>query len=102
MQSPDDAVFGYDFSEGYTSLERSQAQSEAGEEEDEDSGPLERWLDTRRQSRRQRQEQLEAEEDERVDEILARVHERGIESLSDEERMLLQRVSRRYRTRDHS
>lgn len=102
MHAADDEVFGYDFSEGYTSLERSHSRTDEGEEAEEDSGPLERWLDTRRQTRRQRQQQLEAEEDERVDEILARVHEGGIESLTDEERVLLQRVSRRYRTRDPS
>ena len=92
----DNEFFGYDFSEGYTSLERSAAVTEETHDED---GPLERWLDTRRHARRVRQQQLEAEEDQRVDEILARVHHQGLEALSEEERQLLHRVSMRYRTR---
>jgi Zn-dependent protease len=95
----DDSLFGYDFSQGYTSLARSEQQEEAA---DDDSGPLERWLDTRREARRQRQEQIEAEEDALVDEILARVHERGMHSLSLEERSLLERAAARYRTREES
>lgn len=93
---PEDDLFGYDFSQGYTSLERGNARVDELEDE---GGPLERWLDTRREARRERQEQLEAEEDERVDEILARVHQHGLEGLTDEERVLLQRVSMRYRSR---
>jgi hypothetical protein len=34
-----------------------------------------------------------------VDEILARLHEHGLSSLSAEDRSLLERVSRRYRSR---
>lgn len=41
----------------------------------------------------------EAEEDRRVDAILARLHERGLAQLSAEERALLDRVSARYRQR---
>jgi Zn-dependent protease len=95
----DDSLFGYDFSQGYTSLARSEQPPEGG---DEDSGPLERWLDTRREARRAKQEQIEAEEDALVDEILARVHERGMHSLSLEERSLLERAAARYRTRENS
>jgi Zn-dependent protease len=95
-RAPDDELFGYDFSQGYTSLERSHARVDEAEA---DEGPLERWLETRREQRRERQEQLEAEEDARVDEILARVHQHGLGGLSPEERMLLNRVSMRYRTR---
>lgn len=95
----DDSLFGYDFSQGYTSLARSEQHQEAG---DDDSGPLERWLDTRREARRAKQEQIEAEEDALVDEILARVHERGMHSLSLEERSLLERAAARYRTRENS
>ena len=92
----DDELFGYDFSQGYTSLERSHARVEEAEEQ---NGPLERWLETRREARQDRQHQLEAEEDKLVDEILARVHQHGLQGLSDDERALLERVSMRYRTR---
>ena len=43
--------------------------------------------------------ELEAEDEKRVDEILARLHERGMRSLSPEDRALLERVSQRYRSR---
>ncbi len=92
----EEELFGYDFSQGYTSLERSDARIDEPEDE---NGPLERWLDTRREARRQRQAQLEAEEEQQVDEILARVHQHGLEGVTEEERMILQRVSMRYRTR---
>lgn len=96
----DEGPFGYDFSQGYTSLHRS-SERQLDEPAEPDASPLERWLDAHRRARQQRQEQLEAEEDALVDEILARVHEEGIASLTLEERALLQRVSMRYRTRMH-
>ena len=94
-RSTEDELFGYDFSQGYTSLERSHARVD----EADDDGPLERWLETRKQQRLEHQQELEAEEDALVDEILARVHENGLSDLSPEERMLLDRASERYRTR---
>ena len=91
--SGEDQLFGYDFSEGFTSLERtSQSQTEV-------VGPFRRWLDERRQARLQQQRELEEEEERRVDEILSRLHKHGMESLSGEERSLLERVSQRYRQR---
>jgi len=91
----EDELFGYDFSQGYTSLERS---TEARPVETR-SGLLARWLRDRRESRRRRQQQLESEEDGRVDEILARLHKDGIQRLSDQDRQLLRRVAARYRSR---
>jgi Zn-dependent protease len=96
LGSLEDELFGYDFSQGYSSLERSDARVDEAEEE---NGPLERWLETRREQRRERQQSLEAEEDQRVDDILARVHKTGLQDLTAEERALLERVSTRYRTR---
>jgi hypothetical protein len=89
----DDSSFGYDFSQGYTSLERSNRPPT------ESAGPFRRWLEERRQARLQHQRDLEEEEERQVDEILGRLHEFGMESLSGEERSLLQRVSQRYRHR---
>jgi Zn-dependent protease len=90
----EDELFGYDFSQGYTSLERS---SQRGEPR---ASPFADWLERRRATKLQRQRELEEEEERRADEILARLHEKGMESLSDEERMLLKRVSARYRQRN--
>ena len=64
-------------------------------------GTLRRWLDHRRQAKMRRLREIEVEEERRVDEILARLHHEGIQSLSDEERALLQRVSHRYRQRNN-
>jgi Zn-dependent protease len=89
----DDAMFGYDFSQGYTSLERAAASHKAS------PGLLRRYLDERRANRLRRQQQIEADEERRVDDVLARLHESGLQTLSDEDRALLDRVSARYRNR---
>jgi Zn-dependent protease len=90
----EDTSFGYDFSQGYTSLERS---APGGSESE--PGPVQRWLDERREARAERQRQIEADEERRVDDILARLHEAGLDHLSAEDRALLDRVSARYRNR---
>lgn len=90
----DDALFGYDFSQGYTSLEKTTQPRKPP------PGPVKKWLDDRRARRLQRQQQLEAEEERRVDDVLVRLHELGMHGLSAEERELLNRVSARYRNRN--
>jgi Zn-dependent protease len=56
-----------------------------------------RWLERRREAKQRQQRELEARDDLLMDEVLDRVHKYGLESLSEEERALLQRVARRYR-----
>lgn len=63
------------------------------------SGPLSRWLNRRRLARLQRQQINEQEEEQRVDEILSRLHASGMQALSKEDKALLNRVSIRYRNR---
>jgi Zn-dependent protease len=92
----DDALFGYDFSQGYTSLERSFEEPK----QKPPSGPVRQWIESRREARAERQQQIEKDEDRRVDEVLARLHEYGRDALSDEDRALLDRVSARYRNRE--
>jgi Zn-dependent protease len=89
----DGDLLGYDFSQGYTSLER------PGEGIRREPGPLRRWLKQRREQKQRRIRQIEEEEERRVDEVLARVKDVGLDALSPEERALLQRVSARYRDR---
>ncbi|HET6882742.1 MAG TPA: site-2 protease family protein [Pirellulales bacterium] len=89
----DDALFGYDFSQGYTSLEKAAPSRKPA------MSPVRKWLDDRRTRRLERQRQLEAEEERRVDEVLARLHDLGMHGLSEDERALLNRVSARYRSR---
>ena len=88
---------GYDFSQGYTSLEWSETAATATK-----ANPLTRWLEENRRQREQRQQAEEEAEDLRVDDILARLHEVGMENLPPDERALLQRVSARYRSRERS
>jgi Zn-dependent protease len=60
---------------------------------------FQRWLARRKAARQRRQRLLEEEEEWRADDILARVHQFGIDSLSAEDRAILHRVSMRYRNR---
>jgi Zn-dependent protease len=89
----EEGPFGYDFSQGYTSLER------AFDQPRPESSPMRRWLAERREARQLRQRQIEADEEQRVDDILARLHICGLQGLSPEDRALLDRVSARYRSR---
>ena len=65
------------------------------------SGPglIQTWLHERRQKRLRRQREVEENDDRRLDEVLARMHELGRDALSEEDRALLVRVSARYRNR---
>jgi hypothetical protein len=92
--SLDDGTFGYDFSQGYTSLERSLDSSLKAR-----PGPLRKWIERRRQAKARQQREIEVEDDRRVDAVLARLHEMGMHAMSDEDRALLKRVSARYRNR---
>jgi hypothetical protein len=85
---------GYDFSQGYTSLEQA-----ADTPRRRERNFIQRWLDKRRDVKRRRTREVEEEEERRVDEILARVKDVGLEALAPDERALLQRVSQRYRNR---
>jgi Zn-dependent protease len=91
----EDGPFGYDFSQGYTSLER-----------DQPAAPprprlswWQRWLRNRSARKRQRQiEQREADE-RRLDELLEKIQREGKAALTDEEHRFMKRVSDRYRNR---
>ena len=90
----EDGVFGYDFSEGYTSLENSAAKVRPYKE-----SALRRWRRRRSDLRRQRRMIREAAEERRMDEILDKLHREGRASLTEEEHRFLVRVSTRYRNR---
>lgn len=96
-EEADGELFGYDFSKGYTSLDVAADEPAASAR-----GPIAEWLHRQREKKRRRQQAVEADEDRRVDEILARLHEIGMENLSPEERALLNRASARYRSRERS
>jgi stage IV sporulation protein FB len=94
----EDELFSYDFSQGYTSLERhfDRPRRDGG------AGALRRWLAHRQEARLRKQKMIEEEEERRVDEILMRLHEGGMPGLSSKDRALLDRVSARYRNRQGS
>ena len=97
-ESFDESFMGYDFSEGYTSLERS-APVETAEVR---LSLFQRWMARRRQLREQRQRQKAEEAERELDFLLAKVHTYGINSLSDSERRILKRASARYKGRTKS
>lgn len=94
----EDSLFGYDFSQGYTSLEK-----------DEEAQPpppprkkqnfLKRWLQRRAARKREQEQQQRIADDRRMDELLEKIQRHGKESLTDEEQRFLKRVSDRYRNR---
>ncbi|MGP0067192.1 MAG: metalloprotease [Isosphaeraceae bacterium] len=90
----DDGMFGYDFSEGYTSLESGSAKVRPHRE-----SALKRWRRRRSELRRERRMAREIAEERRMDEILEKIHREGRGALSDEENRFLVRVSARYRNR---
>jgi Zn-dependent protease len=92
----EEGVFGYDFSQGYTSLER---------DRDRETAPAkprlnwwQRWMQRRAARRLAREQEQRAAEEKRLDELLDKVHREGRASLTDEEARFLKRVSDRYRS----
>lgn len=81
--------FGYDFSEGYTSLEKSMSSAHLRSHASL-SARVRGWIQERR---RRRGEFLEVE----LDRILAKIHDHGIASLSRIERKILSQASRKRR-----
>ena len=91
----DDSLFGYDFSDGYTSLAKTSPKAK-----ERRPSFWTRWW-RRRQRAKQLREQAEQQERERqVDEILAKLHREGMAALTDQERRFLTRASQKYRSRN--
>jgi len=88
----DDSFMGYDFSQGYTSLERSREAPRVHR-----PGFFERWRARRRAEKLRRAQLRDEQEQQQLDALLAKVHASGIESLSDAERRKLHRASTRLR-----
>ena len=90
----DESFMGYDFSQGYTSLERS-----VPVETEIRPSLFQRWLARRRACREERQRARALEAERELDFLLAKVHTYGINSLTDSERRTLKRASTRYKGR---
>ncbi|HUQ71275.1 MAG TPA: site-2 protease family protein [Planctomycetaceae bacterium] len=94
-ESYDDSFLGYDFSQGYTSLERSERSSRKSTQ----PGWWERWREDRR-SKRQAREAAEREAlEQQLDLLLAKVHEQGMDALTNAERRQLKQASESLRGR---
>lgn len=93
--SYDDSFMGYDFSQGYTSLERGEPQSKQRR-----AGFFKRWKEKRKEERKRRIQEMDAVVQQQLDVLLQKVHSSGIESLTDEERRQLKRASAHLREKD--
>lgn len=91
----EDSFLGYDFSQGYTSLERTS----------DDPRPAasvswwQRWQQRRRQQRAEREHARLIDLEQQLDILLAKVHESGLESLTSAERRRLREASEALRDR---
>lgn len=88
-QSEQQSNAEYDFSQGYTSLER--------EEPPPKPKPpptwFQRWMQQRAERRAQRERERREAEERRLDELLEKIHQHGKQSLTPEEVRFLTRVS---------
>jgi Zn-dependent protease len=97
---PDDSFLGYDFSEGYTSLNRTEFSDRETEDEDSGFGILERWKTRRDDERAVRESEVREMDEQQLDIILEKLHTEGRDSLSARELAILNRVSARLRQRN--
>ncbi len=89
----DDGPFGYDFSGGYTTLER----DDEPQPKPRKLGWFARWRAARRARRLQREAEELARDEERMDQLLEKIARFGKESLTEDEKRFLERVSARKR-----
>lgn len=92
----EESLFGYDFSQGYTSLERDEEEPRPRKKR---LNFFQRWLQRRQQLKLQRERERERLEEQRVDELLEKIQRHGRDSLTDEEQRFLKRVADRLRNK---
>jgi Zn-dependent protease len=91
----EESLFGYDFSQGYTSLERDQPRPPRRRR----PNFFQRWLQRRAARKLQREQEQQVAEELRMDELLAKIQREGRQALTDEENRFLKRVADKYRHR---
>ncbi|WP_010583312.1 metalloprotease [Schlesneria paludicola] len=94
-ESLDDSGFGYDFSGSYESLDSSNQTATR----QAPPGLLQRWRERRRVRREQQERIRRMEAEQQLDSLLAKVHETGLKSLSEQEQKLLKSCSELLRGR---
>jgi Zn-dependent protease len=92
----EDGLFGYDFSQGYTSLERDQPPPAPRRKR---VNFFQRWLQRRAARKLQLELERQEAEERRMDQLLEKIQREGTQSLTDEENRFLKRVADKYRNR---
>ena len=91
----EDSLFGYDFSQGYTSLEKDEPPPPRRKKQNF----IQRWLAQRAARKLQQEQEQRAADDLRMDELLDKIQKFGKTSLTDEEHRFLKRVADRYKNK---
>lgn len=89
----EEGPFGYDFSAGYTSLEKDDEPAPRPKR----PGAITRWREARKARKAAAEAEQKQQDDERMDQLLEKIGRTGQASLTDEERQFLKRVSARKR-----
>jgi len=89
----DEGPFGYDFSAGYTSLEK----DDEPRPKPKQPGAITRWWQARRAKKLQREAAQRARDEERKELLLEKIAASGMASLTGEERRFLEQFSSKYR-----
>jgi stage IV sporulation protein FB len=92
----EESFMGYDFSQGYTSLEQSNTDEF---EVDDQPGVLARWRAQREEEKRQKQEEEDRDMERQLDLLLEKLHTHGDGSMTATEKRRLQDISDRLRQR---
>jgi Zn-dependent protease len=93
----EESLFGYDFSQGYTSLEKDQP---APAPRRRQPNFFQRWRQRRAARKMQREQERQQAEEQRMDELLDKIQRLGKSALTDEEHRFLKRVADKYRNRN--
>jgi Zn-dependent protease len=93
----EESVFGYDFSQGYTSLEKDQPPPPPRRRR---PNVLQRWWQRRTARKLLREQERQLAEEKRMDELLEKIQRQGKGALTDEEHRFLKRVADKYRNRN--
>lgn len=94
-----DSFMGYDFSEGYTSLERENQATEVREKSPK-KGMFSNWTSSRKEQKQRKQEEQHAQDQEKLDTILEKISTTGMESLSSSEKKFLDQMSKKMKDKN--
>ena len=91
----EDSLFGYDFSQGYTSLEKERQEQPQARQ----PNFFQRWRQRRAARKILLEQQRQEAEEARMDQLLQKIQNSGTGSLTEEEQRFLRKVADRYRNR---